>query len=258
MENSQSLGSASRNAPNGGPKPLRNSLLSFTNHFNLGKLTPGKLLNSFMQDMEDQEVEIEHFKYKQELERKLTVTSVIGLGFGIVGVVFGLSSTIWISLIDGANVTILYGWVITAFFSTCVVLSLSEIVSKYPTSGGVYHFSALLSNEKYSSVCSWFTGWFLIIGNWTYAVSIIFAGSQFILSIFGLKDAYYKEDAFLVLAVYFTLLTFCGFVNFKFAKYLEKINKVCIIWSISTVLTIDFLLIFLQKNQFNRRNINEI
>lgn len=75
----------------------------------------------------------------------------------------------------------------------------------------------------------------------------MFAGSQFILSIFGLKDAYYKEDAFLVLAVYFTLLTFCGFVNFKFAKFLEKINKVCIIWSISTVLTIDFLLIFLQR-----------
>lgn len=247
MENSQSLGSTSQNASSGGSKPIRTSILSFTNSFNLRKLAPGKLLNSLMHDMEDQEVEIEHFKYKQELERKLSVTSVIGLGFGIVGVVFGLSSTIWISLIDGANVTILYGWVITAFFSTCVVLSLSEIVSKYPTSGGVYHFSALLSNEKYSSVCSWFTGWFLIIGNWTYAVSIMFAGSQFILSIFGLKDAYYKEDAFLVLAVYFTLLTFCGFVNFKFAKFLEKINKVCIIWSISTVLTIDFLLIFFAK-----------
>ena len=247
MENSQSLGSTSQNASSGGSKPIRTSILSFTNHFNLRKLAPGKLLNSLMHDMEDQEVEIEHFKYKQELERKLSVTSVIGLGFGIVGVVFGLSSTIWISLIDGANVTILYGWVITAFFSTCVVLSLSEIVSKYPTSGGVYHFSALLSNEKYSSVCSWFTGWFLIIGNWTYAVSIMFAGSQFILSIFGLKDAYYKEDAFLVLAVYFTLLTFCGFVNFKFAKFIEKINKVCIIWSNSTVLTIDFLLIFFAK-----------
>lgn len=247
MDDPQALGSASQQPYSRMAKQQRSSLLSFTNHFSLGALAPGKLLTSFMHEMEDQEVEVEHFKYKQELERNLTVTSVIGLGFGIVGVVFGLSSTIWISLIDGANVTILYGWLVTAFFSTCVVLSLSEIISKYPTSGGVYHFSAILSNEKYSSICSWFTGWFLIIGNWTYAVSIMFAGSQFILSIFGLKDAYYREDKFLVLGVYFILLTFCGFINFKFSKYLEKINKVCIVWSISTVLAIDFLLIFFAK-----------
>ena len=29
--------------------------------------------------------QVEHFKYKQDLERKLTVTSVIGLGFSLMG-----------------------------------------------------------------------------------------------------------------------------------------------------------------------------
>ena len=104
--------------------------------------------------------QVEHFKYKQDLERKLTVTSVIGLGFSLMGVPFGLSSTLWISLMDGANVTILYGWLIVGGFSLCVILSLSEIISKYPTAGGVYHFSSVLSDEKYSNILSWFTGWF--------------------------------------------------------------------------------------------------
>lgn len=212
---------------------------------NLGNLASERILNSFLPDMEDNEIEqIEHFKYKQDLERKLTVKSVVGLGFGLMGVVFGLSSTIWIPLCNGANVTILYGWMITAFFSTCVVLSLSEIISKFPTSGGVYHFSALLSNERYSLVSSWFTGWFLLIGNWTCLISIMFAGSQFILSIFGLKDIHYKEDIFLVLAVYFIVLGFSGFVNYKFSRYLDAINKLCILWTIYTVLAIDILLIF--------------
>ncbi|KAF6065321.1 Amino acid permease family protein [Candida albicans] len=134
-------------------------------------------------------------------ERKLTVTSVIGLGFSLMGVPFGLSSTLWISLMDGANVTILYGWLIVGGFSLCVILSLSEIISKYPTAGGVYHFSSVLSDEKYSNISSWFTGWFLLIGNWTYAISIMFSGAQFILSIFGMKNVYiYKEDRFLVLS----------------------------------------------------------
>ena len=69
----------------------------------------------------------------------------------------------------------------------------------------------------------------------------MFSGAQFILSIFGMKNVYiYKEDRFLVLSVYFILLGFCGFINFKFSKHLEKINKACILWTIYTVLAIDF------------------
>lgn len=217
-----------------------------TDHHSL--LPAGFLSNILHELREEDEIEqVEHFKYKQDLERKLTVTSIIGLGFTLMGVPFGISSTLWISLIDGGNVTMLYGWILVAFFSICVVLSLSEIISKYPTAGGVYHFSALLSNERYSLFSSWFTGWFLLLGNWTYAVSVMFAGSQFILSIFGLKDAYFVQDVFLVIGVYFVLLTFCGLINFKFSKYLERINQMCIYWSIYTIIAIDFLLIFFAK-----------
>lgn len=212
------------------------------------ELAPATFLNSILHDMDDDEIEhVEHFKYKQDLERKLTVTSIIGIGFTLMGVPFGLSSTLWILLVDGGNVTMLYGWLIVGFFSFCVVLSLCEIIAKFPSAGGVYHFSAILSNEKYSTISSWFTGWFLLIGNWTYAVSILFSGSQFVLSIFGLRNVYYKEDIVLVLLVYFILLLFVGFVNFKFAKYLEHINKICIFWSITSVLVIDLLLIIFAK-----------
>ncbi|CAK7896425.1 polyamine transporter Tpo5p [[Candida] anglica] len=190
---------------------------------------------------------VEHFKYKQDLERKLTVTSVIGLGFSLMGVPYGISSTLWISLMDGGNVTLLYGWVIVAFFSVCVVLSLSEMSSKYPTAGGVYHFSAILSNDKYSLVSSWYTGWFLLVGNWTYSLSIMFSGSEFILSVLGLRNSYYKEDVFIVLAIFFILLTICGFINFKLSNYLENINRICILWSIATVLLIDILLLVFAK-----------
>lgn len=212
-------------------------------------LAPATILNNILHDADDDEIEhVEHFKYKQDLDRKLTVSSIIGLGFTLMGIPFGLSSTLWILLVDGGNVTMLYGWLIVGFFSICIVLSLCEIIAKFPTAGGVYHFSAILSNEKYSLVSSWFTGWFLLIGNWTYAVSIMFLGSQFILSIFGLKNVYYKEDIMLVLGVYFILLSFVGFVNFKFSRYLEYINRVCIIWSIGSVLLIGtFLMLFAKR-----------
>lgn len=215
----------------------------------LGHLTNGRILNSILDEYDDNEVEqIEHFKYKQVLDRKLNVRSIIGLSFSIMGVPFGMSSTLWITLVDGGNVTMLYGWLIVTFFSLCVILSLSEIISKYPTSGGVYHFSALLSNPKYSLVSSWFTGWFLLIGSWTYIVSIMFSGSQFILSIWGLRNIdLYKEDIIFVLVIYYAILAFSGFINYKFPLYLDAINRACIYWSLGTILLIDFLLIIFAK-----------
>lgn len=214
-------------------------------------LAPATFLNHLIQDFqeEDQIEQVEHFKYKQDLERKLTAVLIVGLGFSLMGVPFGILSTLWISLVDGGNVTMLYGWLLVGFFSLCVVLSLCEIIAKYPTAGGVYHFSSILSTPKYASISSWFTGWFLLIGNWTYAVSVMFSGSQFILAIFGLKDVYYKEDVTFVLGVFFIMLTLVGFINFKFSRYLEHINKICIFWSISTVIVIDILLIAFSKRK---------
>lgn len=125
-----------------------------------------------MSDEEEEETSTTHFTYKQELERNLTVTSIVGLGFSLMGVPFGLSSTLYIGLIDGGSVTLLWGWVLVTIFSLCVTLSLAEIVSKYPSSGGIYHFASVLAPEKYSLSSSWFTGWLLIIGNWTMFISI--------------------------------------------------------------------------------------
>lgn len=217
----------------------------------LRDLAPASFFNSLVVDMDDNEMEhVEYLKYKQDLERKLTVSSIIGLGFTLMGVPFGLSSTLWIPLVDGGSVTLLYGWIMVGFFSLCVILSLSEIIAKFPTAGGVYHFSAILSNEKYSLISSWLTGWFLLIGNWTYAVSVLFSGSQFILSIFGLKDVFYKENVLLVLLVYFSLLIVVTLVNCKFSQYLEKINTACIFWSIGSVSVVGILLVvFSKKNQ---------
>ncbi|ODV95661.1 hypothetical protein PACTADRAFT_42302 [Pachysolen tannophilus NRRL Y-2460] len=201
-------------------------------------------------DSNDDFEEVEHFNYKQDLKRRLTASSLVGLGFSLMSVPFGISTTLGIGLVDGGNVTILWGWVVVSILSLCVVASLCEIAGKYPTSGGVYHFAAILSNEKYSLGSSWFTGWFLIMGNWTMAISILYGGAQFILSIFGLKDVYYKKDTILTLLLFYCLVILCGLVNLQFSKILDRVNDACTYWTIYTVLLIDILLM-LFSNSFH-------
>lgn len=195
--------------------------------------------------------EVEHFNYQQDLKRRLTVSSIVGLGFSLMSVPFGISTTLAIGLIDGGNVTILWGWVMVSILSLMVALSLGEIAGKYPSSGGVYHFAAILLNPEYSLMSSWCTGWFLIMGNWTTLISIMYGGSQFILSVLGLQDVYYKKDTVLTLFLFFALILLCGLINYKFAKYLDKINNFCTYWTIYTVLLIDILLMLFSNTFHN-------
>lgn len=70
--------------------PDSSSPPSYASHFflDIQSSRPVRFIESLMDSelLGDNEIEqIEHFKYKQGLERKLTVTSVIGLGFSVMG-----------------------------------------------------------------------------------------------------------------------------------------------------------------------------
>ncbi|ODV61487.1 Tpo5p, partial [Ascoidea rubescens DSM 1968] len=190
----------------------------------------------------DEPQQIEHFNYKQELNRKLTLPSILGLSFSVMSIPLGISTTMYTGLIDGGAVTIFYGWIIVFLMSLCVAMSLGEMSGKYPSAGGIYHWSYIFANSKYNLITSFYCGWLLLIGNWTMCVSNLFSGAQFILSIFGIIDTTYHPHSLVTLFVFFLLVLICAIINLKFSKHLDRINKVCIYWTIYTVLIIDILL----------------
>lgn len=55
--------------------------------------------------------------------------------FAIMAVPFGLSTTFYITLVDGQSVTILWGWVLVSLISLSIAASLAEICAVYPTAG---------------------------------------------------------------------------------------------------------------------------
>ena len=107
--------------------------------------------------------------------------------FAIMAVPFGLSTTLYITLIDGQSVTILWGWALVSLISLAIAAPLAEICAVYPIAGGVYYWSAMLSTKKYAPIASWITGWLTLVGNWTVTCSINFSGSTYIISHYTLE-----------------------------------------------------------------------
>ncbi|PVH94725.1 amino acid permease-like protein [Periconia macrospinosa] len=176
--------------------------------------------------------------YASELPRNLSMLSVLGLSFAIMAVPFGLSTTMYITLTDGQSVTILWGWVLVSLISLSIAASLAEICAVYPTAGGVYYWSAMLSTRKYAPVASWVTGWLTLVGNWTVTLSINFSGGQLILSAITLWKEDFVPNAYQTILMFWAVMLVCMLVNIFGAKYLDLINKVCIYWTASSVVII--------------------
>ncbi|KAH7112159.1 amino acid permease-like protein [Dendryphion nanum] len=185
--------------------------------------------------------------YKSELPRNLSMMSVLGLSFAIMAVPFGLSTTMAITLTDGQSVTIIWGWVLVSIISLSIAASLAEICAVYPTAGGVYYWSAMLSTRKYAPVASWVTGWLTLVGNWTVTLSINFSGGQLILSAITLWNEDFVANQYQTILMFWAVMLVCMLVNIFGARYLDLINKVCIYWTASSVIIILITLLSMAK-----------
>ncbi|KAI5852143.1 GABA permease [Tricharina praecox] len=176
--------------------------------------------------------------YRAELPRNLSMMSILGLSFAIMAVPFGLSTTMYITLTDGQSVTIIWGWVLVSLISLCIAASLAEICAVFPTAGGVYYWSAMLSSRKYAPIASWITGWLTLVGNWTVTTSINFSGGQLILSAIALWRDDWAPNEWQTVLMFWCVMLVCLLVNIFGAKYLDPINKICIYWTAASVVII--------------------
>ncbi|GFH18778.1 uncharacterized protein HaLaN_15635, partial [Haematococcus lacustris] len=64
----------------------------------------------------------------------------------------------------GGPVVVIWGWVLVSCFSMAIALCMAELVSAFPTSGGLYYWSYMLAPVRYRRLACWMTGWINMLG----------------------------------------------------------------------------------------------
>lgn len=186
----------------------------------------------------DADAKLAAMGYASELPRRLSMFSILGLSFAIMAVPYGESTTMIYGLLNGGSVTIFWGWLLLSLISTCIAASLAEICSAYPTSGGVYYWSALLAPRRWAPLISYVTGWLGLLGNWLVTTSICFGGAQLILSAIGLWNETFAPKPWQVVLTYWAVLLIAPLVNIFASKHLDRLNTLCVYWTAASVLII--------------------
>lgn len=117
---------------------------------------------------------LEDMGYKPELARNRSIWQVTFMCFILSSVPYGLSTTIYYPIAAGGPSNVIWGWVIISFLILCVAISLAEITSVYPTAGGVYYQTFVLSPAWCRRVASWICGWSYVAGNITITLAVNF------------------------------------------------------------------------------------
>lgn len=151
------------------------------------------------------------------------------------GVPFGLSTTFYITLANGQSVTVIWGWVFMTTISVCIAASMAEICAVYPTAGGPYFWSAMLSKPKYAPIASWITGWLNLVGNWLVTTSINFSGGQIVLSAVTLWHPDYVPTAWQTVIAFWAFTFVPSAVNIFGTRYLSLINMTCVVWTSASI-----------------------
>nr|CAB3473524.1 unnamed protein product [Digitaria exilis] len=146
------------------------------------------------------------------------VLSNFAFSFSIISVLTGITTLYNTGLSFGGPATITYGWFVAGAFTMTVGLSMAEICSSFPTSGGLYYWSARLSGKRWAPFASWITGWFNIVGQWAVTTSVDYSLAQLIqviilLATGGNNNGGYLASKYVVIAFHAGILLSHAVIN---------------------------------------------
>src|SRR6201996_185025 len=199
-----------------------------------------------IQDSDEQR--LAELGYKQSLNRAWSGFSNFAISFTIISVLAGCFTTSGQAWNNGVPIAISMGWPLISIPILIIGFCMSELVSAYPTAGGIYWWAGRLGGP----VWAWFTGWFNFIGLVAVVASGDYAAGTLLhvilglyeVDIFGINfadEAHVLQEVFLLFLI---ILAIHVIINVRNTHLLSRLNASSVWWHVLGVAAIVIVLIF--------------
>ncbi|KAH7909898.1 APC amino acid permease [Hygrophoropsis aurantiaca] len=163
---------------------------------------------------EEDNKELEALGYVPSFRREFSNLATISFAFSIMGVCSSVASTFNTPLLLGGPSSVTWCWILGASNCLSLASSIAEIVSAYPTCGGLYTASAQLCPRKHRARVGWIVGWLNILGQFVGLSSTEFGLANMILAAVSIgTDGAYEITASKVVGLTTGLLVVHGLLN---------------------------------------------
>ncbi len=180
--------------------------------------------------------------YKQELNRSWSGFSNFAISFSIISILAGCFTTFSSGWNGGGPAAIAWGWPILAALILCIGLCLAELVSAYPTSGGIYWWASKLGGAK----AGYYTGWLNLIGLLAIVASVAYGCATFLDLTLGFFTTSWHSGSLNTIFLFFVaILVIAAVVNIFSSHLLAWINNVSVWWHVFGAAAVVLILVFI-------------
>ena len=200
-------------------------------------------------ELTDDERQLAKLGYKQELNRSWSSFSNFAISFSIISILAGSFTTFAQAWNNGGPVAISWGWPIVSAFILIIGLTMSELVSAYPTSGGIYWWAAKLGGPK----AGFFAGWLNLIGLLAVTASVAYGAATFLdITISTVSDGWASGYSLnRVFMLFIVILVIGAVLNIFGGHLMAVINNISVWWHVGGVALIVAILALVPDNHQN-------
>ncbi|EEH45214.1 uncharacterized protein PADG_01364 [Paracoccidioides brasiliensis Pb18] len=163
--------------------------------------------------------------YKQEFKREFSLWTTFCVSFSVLGLLPSFASTLWWGMGYAGTAGMVWGWPIAMAFIQCVAMSMAELCSSMPTSGGLYYAAAVLAPPKYGPFAAWFTGWSNWVGQVMGAPSVNYATAAMILATASINNPNYIPTAYQTFLLTALIMIIHGILSSMPTKWIANFNS---------------------------------
>ena len=184
--------------------------------------------------------------YSQELHRSWSSFSNFAISFSIISILAGCFTSFGLGWNNGGPAAIAWGWPILAAFILLIGLCMSELVSAYPTSGGIYWWAAKLGGPK----AGFYTGWLNLVGLIAILASVAYGSATFLDLTLGTFSESWLAGYSLtrVFWMFLIILVVVAVINIFSSHLLAVINNISVWWHVTGAAAV-ILILFLVPEQ---------
>src|SRR5215216_4451933 len=180
--------------------------------------------------LSDDEQLLAKLGYKQELSRSWSSFSNFAISFSIISILAGCFTTFGQAWSNGGPIAISWGWPVISLFILIIGFTMSELVSAYPTSGGIYWWASKLGGPA----AGFFTGWLNLIGLIAVTASVAYGAANFVdLTISTYSESYLADYSLSrVFVIFVVVLALAAVLNIFSSHLMAVMNNVSVWWHV--------------------------
>src|SRR3954463_15591665 len=207
-------------------------------------------------ELSDDEKHLAKLGYSQDLNRSWSGFSNFAISFSIISILAGCFTSFALGWNNGGPAAIAWGWPILTVFILVIGMCMSELVSAYPTSGGIYWWASKLGGPA----AGFYTGWLNLIGLVAIVASVAYGCATFLDAGIGdFSDSWAGNYSLTRVFIEFVvILALAAVINIFSSHLLAVLNNVSVWWHVIGATVIVLVLWFFLQDGASHASVSDV